>query len=41
MARYGGMELQANTRVVVLLPEQEQGSDQRRCAPPLPTMLEP
>ena len=41
MARYGGIDLQANNRVVVLLQEQEQGISQRRFANHRPTILEP
>ena len=40
-SRYGGIDLQANTRVGVLLHAQDHGSSQRRFAHHLPTLLEP
>jgi hypothetical protein len=40
MPLYGGPDLHANNRVVVLLNEQDQGIAQRRLSLPLPTMLE-
>jgi hypothetical protein len=41
MPLYGGMDLHANNRVVVLLTEQDQVLYHRRFANHLPTMLEP
>jgi transposase len=41
MPLYGGIDLHANNRVVVLLNEQDQVIYQRRFANHLPTILEP
>ena len=41
MPLYGGIDLHANNRVVVLLNEQDQVIYQRRLANHLPTILEP
>ena len=41
MPLYGGMDLHANNRVVVVRNEQDQVISPRRFAKHLPTMLEP
>jgi hypothetical protein len=40
MSLYGGIDLHANNRVIVLLNEQDEGIDQKRLPNALPAILE-